>query len=164
MVNFSDFSLSEVKTHFLFQSLYLFVLIGFIFFKSLFRGGGGGPHKPICTDRADNSLLNKCLHGKTQNKNVSFNGLIWRRIPKDQFVKLTTFEFAVHDAVTHFNIGNLASLILYDKVNIERGYYTLGCISDNETRISNSVGQSSSKLKTRRRYPRGKKYIEVTNY
>ena len=119
--------------------------------------------KPIFTDLADDSLLSKCLHGKTQNQNESFNGLIWRS-PKDRFVKITTFEFAVYDAVTHFNIGNLASLILYDKVNIERGYYTtLGCISDNETRISNSVRQSSNKQKTRRRYLRCKKKVEVTN-
>ena len=116
--------------------------------------------KPIFTDLADDSLLSKCLHGKTQNQNESFDGLIWRRTPKDRFVKLTTFGFAVYDAVTHFNIGNLASLILYDKVNIERGYYTpLGCISDNETRISNSVRQSSNKQKTRRRYLRGKKKV-----
>ena len=27
-------------------------------------------------------LLKKCLHGKTQNANESFNGIIWNRIPK----------------------------------------------------------------------------------
>ena len=27
-------------------------------------------------------LLKKCLHGKTQNANESFNGMIWNRIPR----------------------------------------------------------------------------------
>ena len=54
-----------------------------------------------------------------QNQNESFNGLIWRRTPKDRFVKMATFELAVYDAAAHFNIGNLASLLVYDNVNIE---------------------------------------------
>ena len=45
---------------------------------------------------------------------------------------MSTFELAVYDAVAHFNIGNLATLLIFDKVNIERGYYTtLGIITDN---------------------------------
>ena len=92
--------------------------------------------KPIFESLSDDSLLLKCLHGKTQNQNESFNGLIWRRTPKDRFVKMATFELAVYDAAAHFNIGNLASLLMYDNVNIERGYYTIqGCIVDNNVRI-----------------------------
>ena len=49
---------------------------------------------------------------------------------------MTTLELAVYDAVAHFNIGNLATLHIFDKVNIERGYYTtLGCITENNCRI-----------------------------
>ena len=92
--------------------------------------------KLIFESLSDDSLLLKCLHGKTQNQNESFNGLIWRRTPKDRFVKMATFELAVYDAAAHFNIGNLASLLVYDNVNIERGYYTIqGCIVDNNLRI-----------------------------
>ena len=29
---------------------------------------------------SNDSLLQKCLHGKTQNQNKSFNGIIWRRV------------------------------------------------------------------------------------
>ena len=100
----------------------------------------------------------ECLHGKTQNQNECFNGMIWRRTPKDRFVKKTTFELAVYDAASHFNVGNLATLLLYDKVGIERGYYTtLGCVSDNSSRIKNCVRQSSEFTNLRRRYLRGKK-------
>ena len=87
--------------------------------------------KLIFSDLSDDNLLRKCLHGKTQNQNESFNGFISRRIPKDRFVKMTTFELAVYDAVAHFNIDNLATVLLFDKVNIERGYCTtLECITE----------------------------------
>ena len=49
----------------------------------------------------------------------SFNGLIWRRTPKDRFVKMASFELAVYDAAAHFNIGNLVSLLVYDNVNMD---------------------------------------------
>ena len=38
--------------------------------------------KPIFAELSDESLLEKCLHGKTQNQNESFNSIIWDRIPK----------------------------------------------------------------------------------
>ena len=92
--------------------------------------------KSIFESLSDDSLFVKCLHGKSQNQNESFNGLIWRRTPKGRFVKMTSFELAVYDAVAHFNIGNLASLLVYDNINIERGYYTIQrCIADNNSRI-----------------------------
>lgn len=34
----------------------------------------------------DESLLKKCLHGKTQNINESFNGIVWSRCPKRVYV------------------------------------------------------------------------------
>ena len=82
----------------------------------------------------------------------------------DRFVKMTTFELAVYDAVTHFNISNLATLLIFDKVNIERGYYTtLRCITDNNCRIQNAKRQSSDSAKTRRRYLRGQKKGQSDN-
>ena len=114
--------------------------------------------KPIFSDLSDENLRRKCIHGKTQNQNQSFNGLIWRRTPKDRFVKMTTFELAVYDAV--------ATLLIFDNVNIEKGYYTtLGCVTDdNKSRIQNVKWQSSDSVKTRRRYLRGQKkqkYLKV---
>ena len=51
------------------------------------------------------SELEKYLHGKTQNGNESFNGLIWERIPKTTSVTLLNLDFGVYDAVANFNIG-----------------------------------------------------------
>ncbi|GFV32518.1 hypothetical protein TNCV_1054991 [Trichonephila clavipes] len=35
-------------------------------------------------------LIEKCLHGRTQNPNESFNKCIWERIPKTVFVGIET--------------------------------------------------------------------------
>ena len=44
-------------------------------------------------------------------------------------MKLTTFEIAVYDSAVHFNVGNLATLLIYSSVDIDRGYYTTqGCV------------------------------------
>ena len=37
---------------------------------------------PVYTGLTKPEMLIKCLHGKTQNANESFNGMIWERIPK----------------------------------------------------------------------------------
>ena len=44
--------------------------------------------------------LEKCLLGKTQNANESFNSTIWERIPKNIFVTLPTLEL-VYMTVQH---------------------------------------------------------------
>ena len=39
--------------------------------------------KPIFTDLSNDVLLQKCLHGTTQNNNEALHGLIWKKVPKD---------------------------------------------------------------------------------
>ena len=81
----------------------------------------------------------KPIFESLSDEDKSFNGLIWRRTPKDRFVKMASFELAMYDAAAHFNIGNLSSLLVYDNINIEGGYYTiLGCFVDNNRRIKNA--------------------------
>ena len=82
---------------------------------SLYIPGKGLPSgaikhvKAVFDDLSNDSLLMKCLHGKTQNQNESFNGMIWNRIPKSRFIKYKQFAMAIFDAAAHFNIGNLAN-------------------------------------------------------
>ena len=114
--------------------------------------------KSVFDDFSDETLLNRCLHGKTQNANEAFNGTIWNRIPKTRFIKYKQFQMAVHDAAAHFNIGNLATLLIYDKLDIERGYYTTtGCLENDNQRVKNVRRQSTSYVKTRRCIVRGLK-------
>jgi len=53
----------------------------------------------------DDSLLKKCLHGKTQNVNESFNGIVWSRCPKRVYVNRRSLEIGVHSAIIEFNDG-----------------------------------------------------------
>ena len=55
--------------------------------------------KPIFEDLSRDSLLTKCLHGKTQNQNESFNSTIWTRVPKDTFIGEKTFGLGVMDSL-----------------------------------------------------------------
>ena len=63
--------------------------------------------KPIYKRLTAPEMLQKCLHGKTQNVNECFNSTIWRRCPRDTFVGHKTIKLCVMDAVCHFNAGAL---------------------------------------------------------
>ena len=82
--------------------------------------------RPIFEELSKDSELEKCLHGKTQNNNESFNGTIWELIPKNNYVSRPTLEFGVYDAVANFNIGMKATILIYG-LNMVPGVYTRGC-------------------------------------
>ena len=64
--------------------------------------------KPIFAELSDERLLEKCLYGKIQNQNESFNSMIWDWISKARYVSLTQLEPGVYDAVANFNISKKA--------------------------------------------------------
>ena len=73
---------------------------------------------------SEDSLLEKCLQGKTQNQNEVINGMVWERIPKEVFVKAVLLDFGLYDAIGHFNIGARAVLLLLRAVKTSPGKYT----------------------------------------
>ena len=114
--------------------------------------------KPILADLTTDSLLLKCLHGKTQNQNESFNGTIWNRLPKGTYVGLLQLEIGVYDAVAHFNIGSKAAVLIYEKLGIRPGLNMIqGCMAKNTARKENAHRQSMDTKKTKRRWNRGEK-------
>ena len=114
--------------------------------------------KPIFEDLQRDSLLTKCLHGKTQNQNESFNSTIWARIPKDVFVGGKTFTTGIMDSIFHFSDGNVATLDILEEIGLIHGYYTtIGCKNNNEERCNTSVRKSGEKYRSRRKYIRGAK-------
>ena len=50
-------------------------------------------------------MLEKCLHGKTQNANECFNGMIWERLPKTKYVGFEKLKLGVFDDIANFNYG-----------------------------------------------------------
>ena len=61
--------------------------------------------KPIYDRMSDLNLLNRVLHGRTQNANECLNGQIWARCPKTVHVGASRINAAVASAVSHFNQG-----------------------------------------------------------
>ena len=83
-------------------------------------------------------ILKKCIHGKTQNANESFNGTIWNRIPKATHVGLSTLCSGVYDAVSHLKYGQKAALDTIRLFDIDPGIcMTKSCGSINEKRNIN---------------------------
>jgi hypothetical protein len=112
--------------------------------------------KPIFNELSQDTLLKKCLHGKTQNQNESFNALIWERLPKSRYVSLTQLKFGSYDAVGHFNIGMKSSIMIYEKMQMVPGRYTTKqCANLNQKRLSCSTYKSSEPVRKRRKILRG---------
>ena len=131
---------------------------------STYKPGAGLPQdivhrlKPIYQNLSSTSLLEKCLHGKTQNQNESYNAIIWDRIPKTKYVSLPTFEFGVYDSVANFNIGRKASISVFEKFNMLPGRFTLkGCSVQNKKRLFRSQYRNKESSKIRRKVIRGTK-------
>ena len=80
--------------------------------------------KPIYIDLIKPTELGKCLHGKTQNQNESFNSTLWERVPKTNYCAFDKLELAVYDAVGNFNDGKQASIDILKYLNISPGYLT----------------------------------------
>ena len=98
---------------------------------------------------------------------VSLDGTWQRRgfsAKKSRFFKYIQFATAIFDATAHFNVGNLATRMIYDKLDIERGYYTTkNCIDDNFVRINNARRKSSDEYQGRRKFIRGEKKRKFVN-
>ena len=54
--------------------------------------------------------------------------MIWDRLPKPRFVSFTPLQFGVYESVANFNKGRKASVLIFEKLGIILGKYTLtGC-------------------------------------
>ena len=114
--------------------------------------------KPVYQRLSDDALLEKCLHGKTQNQNESLNGMVWQRIPKEVFVGKETLEFGLYDAIAHFNMGAKTVLLVYEALGIPTGLYTQrGCQYLDSERIYKAHYKDQHESKKRRKVLRGKK-------
>ena len=112
----------------------------------------------IFEELSEVSELQKCLDGKTQNANESFNRMILDRIPKQTFVLLTQLKIGVYDAVAYFNIGAKASLDIFKELSIEPGFHMIaGCKASNNERKRNAEYRINPDNKSKRQILRAKK-------
>ena len=61
--------------------------------------------RPVFEDLSKEELLKRCLHGKTENFNESFNNIVWLKCPKTVFVNQQSIEVGVNSAILQFNDG-----------------------------------------------------------
>ncbi|GFX35893.1 uncharacterized protein TNCV_4214151 [Trichonephila clavipes] len=65
---------------------------------------------PVYQRLASDTILERCVAGKTQNSNESLHSCIWRKCPKEVFVSKRRLEIAVTDAIEKHNLGYVKSL------------------------------------------------------
>ena len=80
---------------------------------------------PTYNDLCQREHLVKCVHGRTQNANESFNGMIWNRVPKANHVGLDILSLAVYDAISHFNDDGVAAYNIFTHMKMAPGKYTV---------------------------------------
>jgi len=109
--------------------------------------------KPLFTDLSK-KLLNKCLHGKTQNANEAINQVIWKRCPKDVFVNRSTLEIGVNSAVLQFNDGPIAITSVFKEVGIT------GSVTANKATVQQDQHKRKCEKKIKRDRQKEEKTIE----
>lgn len=77
--------------------------------------------KKVYQDLAAPELLKKCLHGKSQNPNESFNNVLWTRVPKNVFASLEILKIGAYDAAATFNKGNITKCLVLKKLGLSVG-------------------------------------------
>ena len=109
--------------------------------------------KPIYIDLSQEELLKKCLHVKTQNQNESFNGY-------GRVMGWYGRVMGWYGSALNFNIGKKASVLLFEKLNMIPGIYTLqGCFIMNKKRLIFAKYQNRITSKKQRKVIRGCKKI-----
>ncbi|GFU30997.1 uncharacterized protein TNCV_3953301 [Trichonephila clavipes] len=108
--------------------------------------------RPIFRDLSNPDLLKKCLHGKTQNPNESFQNVVWSRVPKATFVQIETLSLGVYDAVCSFNYGNVSKLKIFQKMGVEPGEFSVSVMKllDRERLMKSIYAFSGSSKKIRK--------------
>ena len=120
---------------------------------------------PIYIDLCKPEILSKCLHGKTQNANESFNAMVWNRIPKAYHVGLNKLTLGVYDAIAHFNYGEKATLDVLKSLNVVPGVYTTRtCDTINRERKRSAAYHMTEVAKKRRKIIRHDTSKKQDNY
>ena len=107
---------------------------------------------PIYKDLTDDSILQRCLHGRTQNANEALHGLIWQRCPKSIYCGRKTLEVGVASAVCTINDGLVSMKHVLERMNLKPGaQLEQGILKSSSKRARQSTRHSSEKAKRRRK-------------
>jgi hypothetical protein len=111
--------------------------------------------KPVFENLTQDSLLQKCLHGGSQNINESFHNMIWQRCPKTIFVGRKRLEIAVDDATIVYNDGECGRFPIFMKLGMAVGKWTTQCFQDiDKARVTAAQIQATAAVKVCQAYTR----------
>ena len=114
--------------------------------------------RPLWLRLSENLLLEKCLHGLTQNVNEAFNAFVWKRAPKDTFIGKNVVDMSVASAVVSFNDGTSGVLQIMKKVGVNIGYFNMEASRCTDMgRISAVRYKSTDRVESRRKKLHAKK-------
>ena len=106
---------------------------------------------PIFKDLSDDELLEKCLHGKTQNCNEALNNIIWTKCPKNIFVERNVLEIGVNSATIEFNDGPKGIYKVLSHFNVRPGYLTRRKSTEKLLKRVKATEKRQSEISKRRR-------------
>lgn len=110
---------------------------------------------PVFERLCDATLLEKCLMGATQNRNESFNKLIWARAPKTEFCSLATVQIAVSHATLVFNSGCEALRPVLEGIGVDPGPFCSATLAardrDRSRRAVAKAGEVAKKKRAAQR-------------
>jgi len=110
---------------------------------------------PVYDRLTNDSLLERCLPGHTQNPNESLNSLIWSRCPKHKWFGRKRVEMAAISAILQFSSGATAKHTVMELADIPLGMQTAtASMRKDSIRVKKANKRTSEKSKKERRAKR----------
>lgn len=108
--------------------------------------------KPIFAELSSPKLLKRCLGGKTQNANESFNSTIWKYLPKTSGASKVIADIAANEAAVIFNDGMAGRLKIMKRLGFKVGHFSSSsAFKADFARVRNAeIKLKSSTLEARR--------------
>lgn len=95
---------------------------------------------PLYQRLSSDSLLNKCLAGKTQNANEALHNVIWSKCPKTIFTSKVKLEIGICEAISVYNTGYMKTCTSYqDAAGVSPGSHSFNiakCFDKKRLRLS----------------------------
>ena len=114
--------------------------------------------EPIFRDLSSDSLLEKCLHGQTQNSNEAFNGVLWTKCPKEVYVGRDTIQMATNSAIINYNegFGRIKDVLERLKLPVSKHFH-IGAKMKDCQRIRQANRKATETVKRQRKILRAKR-------
>ncbi|GFX02775.1 uncharacterized protein TNCV_4437571 [Trichonephila clavipes] len=103
--------------------------------------------RPVYQRLASDTILERCVAGKTQNSNESLHSCIWRKCPKEVFVSKRRLEIAVTDAIEKHNLGYVKSLEAKKDSCLNDSFSLTIAERQDKRRLSQNVSMKQKKRK-----------------